>query len=175
MSLQTFYTNPANLVGRDATAISAATVSVDFAAYTLTEPTIINALLGRARAGIKVRLYLDRSELEAEARGNPTMPNCPLHLLFGVPNLAILVKKSMVLMHLKSYCVDSKALRDGSANFSPIGVSEQDNSVTYTDDPAALAAFAAKFEAMWTRPDNLTVAEAVEGYAVYGVHHTHSH
>ena len=96
------------------------------------------------------------------------MPTCALHLLFGVPNITIKVKHSMILMHLKSYLVDSRILRDGSANFSPMGESEQDNSVTFTDDTAAVSAFSAKFEAMWARPDNLDVVAAIETSASYG-------
>jgi len=79
MTLSTHYTNPANLAAIDAAAVSAATKTIDFAAYSLTEPDTINALLARARAGVAIRLYLDRSELEAEARGNPSLPTSPLH------------------------------------------------------------------------------------------------
>ena len=168
MSLLTHYTNPNSLAATDAAEIAAATKSVDFAAYSLTEPTVINALLASAKAGRTIRLYLDRSELEAEARGNPTLPNSPLHLLLAVPGITIKVKHSMILMHLKSYCIDGTTLRDGSANFSTLGESEQDNSVTYTDDTAAVAAFQAKFDAMWARPDNLDVTTAIEQSASYG-------
>ena len=173
MSLTTRYTNPANLAAIDASAIAAAAKTIDFAAYSLTEPTVITALLNRAQAGVTIRLYLDRSELEAEARGNPSVPNSPLHELMGVPAISVLVKHSMILMHLKSYLVDGTTLRDGSANFSTLGESQQDNSVTFTDDPAAVALFAAKFESMWVRPDNLSVAQAVEASASYARQRPH--
>jgi phosphatidylserine/phosphatidylglycerophosphate/cardiolipin synthase-like enzyme len=160
------YTNPANLAPLDAATINIAQKSIDFAAYSLTEPAVIQAIKLRAQAQIPVRIYLDRSEIEAEARGNPLMPTCPLSQLFNVPGIAIKVKRSLVLMHLKSYCVDSLTLRDGSANFSPQGECEQDNSVQMIQDPGEVAAFMAKFETMWARPDNLTVAEAVAHSAV---------
>ena len=168
MSLTTHYTNPSNCASIDAQAIGAATKSIDFAAYSLTEPTVINALLDRAKNGVQISLYLDRSELEAEARGNPALPNTALHLLLGVTGVEIKVKQSMILMHLKSYLVDGITLRDGSANFSPLGESEQDNSVTFTDDAAAVGAFVSKFQAMWARPDNMSVTAAVEHSASYG-------
>ena len=173
MSLITHYTNPNSLAATDAAEIAAATKSIDFAAYSLTEPTVINALLASAKAGRTIRLYLDRSELEAEARGNPTLPNSPLHLLLAVPGITIKVKHSMILMHLKSYLVDGKTLRDGSANFSTLGESEQDNSVTYTDDPQAVTNFQTKFTAMWARPDNLDVTGAIELSASYTSRHPH--
>ena len=175
MSYQTHYSNPTNLVPVDVSLIGAAAKSIDFAAYSLTEPAVIQALVKAATDGVQVRLYLDRSELEAEARGNPTMPSCPLHELFGIPNVSILVKHSMVLMHLKSYCVDTRVLRDGSANFSPIGESEQDNSLTVTDDTQAIANFTAKFNSMWSRQDNQSVQAAIETSVSYGAHHGKSH
>jgi len=167
MSNATHYTNPANAAPTDTAQLGIATRTIDFAAYSLTHPQIVTTLLDRATAGVQIRLYLDRSELEAEARGNPALPNSPLAQLLGVPNLYIKVKASMILMHLKSYLVDTRLLRDGSANFSPLGESEQDNSFTFTDDPAAVAAFSAKFADMWNRADNLSVTEAIETSAAY--------
>jgi phosphatidylserine/phosphatidylglycerophosphate/cardiolipin synthase-like enzyme len=89
------------------------------------------------------------------------LSHSPLHQLLNVPAITIKVKESSILMHLKSYLVDGKTLRDGSANFSPAGEETQDNSLTLTDDPQAVALFKSKFEAMWARQDNLTVSQAV--------------
>lgn len=161
MTLTTYYTNPSNLAVIDVSAITAATKTIDFAAYSLTEPEVIQAVLARAKAGVQVRLYLDRTELEAEARGDATLSHSALGQLTNQPNIAIKVKKSAILMHLKSYCTDGSTLRDGSANFSPLGEFEQDNSVTFTTDTQALANFTAKFASMWAREDNLTIAEAI--------------
>ena len=155
------YTNPIDVSQADAAAITAATATIDFAAYSLTHPGVIATLIQRAQAGVKIRLYLDRTELEAEARGNPQLSNSPLGPLLSTVNVQTKVKESRILMHLKSYVVDGKVLRDGSANFSPLGESEQDNSIELTDDPASVQGFQAKFETMWNRPDNISVAQAV--------------
>lgn len=171
----THYSNPATLVPIDVAALQAAVTTIDIAAYSLTEPTIIAQLIARAGAGVVIRVYLDRSELEAEARGNPALPQSPLGRLLGVAGITVRVKYSTILMHLKSYLVDAKNLRDGSANFSPLGEFEQDNSLTLTDDPAAVFLFTTKFAQMWNRPDNLTVTQAVEGSSSYAVHREHSH
>ena len=142
--------------------ITSATKSIDFAAYSLNDPEIIAALGARATAGVTIRLYHDRTELEAMARGDALLSHAPLRTLLNVPNVAIKVKHSSILMHLKSYLVDGFMLRDGSANFSPAGEEEQDNKRTIlTDDATAVALFAAKFTAMWNRNDNLTVLQAV--------------
>lgn len=161
MSHRVTYSNPQSLVPIDLATVATATHSLDIAAYAFVAPELIAAVLGRAAAGVAVRLYLDRTELEAEARGDALLSKSPLHALLNVPNVSIKVKSSSVLMHLKSYHVDSTLVRDGSANFSDPGEEKQDNSLTLDDDPATVATFVAKFEAMWTRPDNLTVAQAV--------------
>ena len=167
------YSNPANLIPADTLTLGSATKTIDFAAYSLTEPTVIQTLVSRAQAGVQIRIYLDRSEVEAEARGNPAMPTCPLSRLFNLPGVTIKVKESMILMHLKSYAVDGTTLRTGSANFSPLGETEQDNDQIISDDPAHLTAFQAKFNAMWNRPDNLSVAAAIQSSGAGAAHTSH--
>ena len=163
----THYTNPASLIALDCANISAATKTLDMAIYSLTEPHVIDAIEAKAKALVVIRLYLDRTELEAEAHGDATLNGKPLAALLNLPALSIKVKESSILMHLKSYCVDGTVLRSGSTNFSPLGESEQDNDLILTDDPAAVALFKAKFEAMWARPDNLSIAQAVARPAGY--------
>ena len=155
------YTNPIDVSSADETTITAATATIDFAAYTLTHAGIISALIQRAQAGVLIRLYLDRTELEAEARGDATLSHSALGPLLTTTNVQTKVKESSILMHLKSYLVDGKLLRDGSANFSPLGEAAQDNSMILTDDSVTVALFETKFAAMWNRPDNLSVAQAV--------------
>jgi len=155
------YTNPSDVSSADEATITSATATIDFAAYTLTHAGIIAALIQRAQAGVLIRLYLDRTELEAEARGDATLSHCALGPLLTTANVQTKVKESSILMHLKSYLVDGKLLRDGSANFSPLGEAAQDNSMILTDDSVTVALFETKFAAMWNRPDNISVAQAV--------------
>jgi phosphatidylserine/phosphatidylglycerophosphate/cardiolipin synthase-like enzyme len=157
----THYSNPGSLVGIDTGIIGSAKKTLDMAAYALVDTDIVQAILAAAQHGVSIRLYLDRTELEAEARGNPQRSNSPLGPLLSTANVQTKVQESSILMHLKSYGVDGKVLRDGSANFSPLGESEQDNSMLLTDDGPTVALFQSKFEAMWNRPDNISVAQAV--------------
>ena len=161
----THYSNPGSLGPIDVATIGSAKKVLYIAAYTLVDADLCAAILAAANRGVLVSLYLDRTELETEARGSGTLAGKPISSLLVSPNVQIKVKKSSILMHLKSYLVDGTTLRDGSANFSPEGEIQQDNSLTLTDDPTAVAAFQAKFEAMWARPDNLTVAQAVQSRA----------
>ena len=161
----TAYSNPNSLINRDTAAIGAANKTLDIAAYCMDDADIVAAIRAAAARGVIVRLYHDRTELEAQAKGDVTLTGKPLAVLMNVPGITIKVKHSSILMHLKSYLVDGITLRDGSSNFSPEGEIQQDNSLTLTDDPTACAAFLSKFETMWARPDNLTVAQAVQSRA----------
>jgi phosphatidylserine/phosphatidylglycerophosphate/cardiolipin synthase-like enzyme len=157
----TFYSPEMNLERLDVNALSTAKATVDLAAFSLTDQAIADELKALAGRGVKVRIYLDRGELQSECRGDISCARIPLRELIGLPGVDIRVKYSKILMHLKSYEVDNFLLRDGSANFSIQGESKQDNSAVFSQDGNALAGFHTKFEAMWNRKDNLTVAQAV--------------
>jgi len=155
----TYYSPETNLEARDVSVLDSAQKTIDMAAFSLTDDAIVKVLADRAA----IRIYLDRGELQAECRGDASCARIPLHGLIGLANVQIRVKHSKVLMHLKSYCVDSGLVRGGSANFSEQGERKQDNSATVSVDPESTKAFETKFAAMWARPDNLTVAQAVAG------------
>ena len=72
-----------------------------------------------------------------------------LAALLAAPGVQVRTKPGRVYMHLKSYAVDGRVLRGGAANFSASGLKQQENDRVETDDPAAVAAFGRKFEAMW--------------------------
>lgn len=169
------YSNPTNIVPKDVSVIDSAKVSIDFAAYALVEPLAIAALTRAAQRGVVIRLYLDRSELCAEAHHDDTGVRLPAHPLTIQPAVTSKVKHSIILMHLKSYCVDSAVVRSGSANFSTLGETQQDNEASWDDDPDLVAQFRSKFEQMWARPDNLTIAQAIDLNRVTGVVPTHQH
>ena len=156
-----YYSPEINLESLDARTLSTATAKVDFAAFSLTDQAVADELKALAGRGVKIRIYLDRGELQSECRGDITCSRIPLSELIGVPGIDIRVKYSKILMHLKSYEVDNSLLRDGSANFSIQGESKQDNSAVFTRDGDSLTWFEGKFQAMWERKDNLTVAQAV--------------
>jgi phosphatidylserine/phosphatidylglycerophosphate/cardiolipin synthase-like enzyme len=161
----TFYSPETNLETLDVQALDAAHATVDFAAFSLTDQAIADELKALAGRGVRVRIYLDRGEVQSECRADVTCARIPLHALIGLAGVDIRVKRSKILMHLKSYEVDNFLVRDGSANFSIQGESRQDNSATFSSDGAALTRFSRKFQAMWDRPDNLTVAQAVGSQA----------
>jgi phosphatidylserine/phosphatidylglycerophosphate/cardiolipin synthase-like enzyme len=145
-----------NLENLDSRAISRAELSIDMAAYVLSDLRIIEALTDAAERGVLIRLYLDKSQFaeHGATRGGP------IEALLSHPNVVARVKGEGVLMHLKAYAVDGTVLRTGSGNFSRSGLASQDNDAIFIIDPAIVDAFESNFERIWTRAQNLKALDA---------------
>ena len=145
-----------NLEGVDAQEIGRAQLSIDIAAYVLSDPRIIEALTDAAERGVLIRLYLDKSQF---AEHGPT-PGGLVETLLAHPNVAARVKGEGVLMHLKAYAVDGAVLRTGSGNFSRSGLAAQDNDAIFITDPGVVDAFEGNFERIWARAQNIGALDA---------------
>jgi phosphatidylserine/phosphatidylglycerophosphate/cardiolipin synthase-like enzyme len=145
-----------NLESLDAQAIGRAELSVDMAAYVLSDPRVIEALTDAAERGVLIRLYLDRSQF---AEHGPTRGGL-VEALLAHSNVTARVKGEGVLMHLKAYAVDGEVLRTGSGNFSRSGLASQDNDALFITDPAIVDAFETNFEGIWARARNIAALDA---------------
>jgi phosphatidylserine/phosphatidylglycerophosphate/cardiolipin synthase-like enzyme len=130
----------------DARLINGARHSIDMAAYVLTDRALIAALGRAAMRGVRVRVYLD---------GEETGRQSAIFSAADARNFDVRLKgRSRDLMHLKSYQVDGRTLRTGSANFSVSGEVYQDNDLIVIESPQAATRFRETFERLWARPDN---------------------
>lgn len=125
---------------------------LDIAMYAFTDIYIARAVLAAADRGVTVRIYRDNEQWAQEQHRDRYV----LSLLESNPNIHIRVKGSQTLMHLKAYC-DGSILREGSANWSPSGEMQQDNTLTLTKDPQAVASFESDFNHIWNRPSNIVI------------------
>ena len=108
---------------------------------------------------MRVRVYRDREQFHQEMqRGDLT--TTAILLAAGVE---VRIKGQRDLMHLKSYAIDGRLLRTGSANWSPTGLKRQDNDVRYESSTEAVERFERKFEEMWTRAGNSVAARIDTG------------
>jgi phosphatidylserine/phosphatidylglycerophosphate/cardiolipin synthase-like enzyme len=153
---QIHYAPRENLESVDVREIARAQLSIDMAAYVLSDPRIIEALTDAAERGVVIRLYLDRSQF---AEHGPTRGGA-VEALLAHPNVAAKVKGEGVLMHLKAYAVDGELLRTGSGNFSRSGLASQDNDALFIADPAVVDAFESNFERIWARAQNIGALDA---------------
>lgn len=146
-----------NLEQLDLEQIAQARLTLDIAMYSFTDRYLADAVIEAAHRGVKVRIYRDRSQFQQEQREADLHHQRSLSDMFHrQPNVQVRVKDSNEhnLMHLKAYVVDGKLLRDGSANWSPSGLKQQDNNAHFTTDPAQVHAFQQAFEEMWARARN---------------------
>jgi len=153
---QIHYAPRENLESVDAQEIGRAELSIDMAAYVLSDPRIIKALTVAAERGVLIRLYLDKSQF---AEHGPTRGGL-VEALLAHPNVVARVKGEGVLMHLKAYAVDGAVLRTGSGNFSRSGLAAQDNDAIFLTDPVIVDAFEGNFERIWARAQNVGALDA---------------
>jgi phosphatidylserine/phosphatidylglycerophosphate/cardiolipin synthase-like enzyme len=82
---------------------------IDLAAYVLTDWPVIEALARAANRGVKVRIYLDRTQLAEHTSARPFLE------LVEAPGVETRTKRQNgTPMHLKSYQIDGRVLRTGA-------------------------------------------------------------
>jgi len=149
-----------NLEQLDYDRLGEAQKRVDVAMYAFTDKYLADQLMTLSRRGVTVRIYRDMDQYKNEQHNaDEHHDDSVTELLRGEKNIHIRIKSSgrRDLMHLKAYAIDSKLLRDGSANWSAAGEKAQDNNAHLTNDPAEIKAFEQQFEEMWSRSDNVAV------------------
>ena len=136
LAQEVHYSPEEDLARIDATLISDAKTSIDFASYALTDRVIIQALTEADRHGVAIRIVPDPRER---------------HDFVALGDLAdnVRIKRGGPYMHLKAYSIDGQVLRTGSANFSTSGEHQQDNDLVIIRDAGIAARFDAHFERMW--------------------------
>ena len=157
-SAEIHYAPQENLEAVDAREIGSARLSIDMAAYVLSDERVIEALTAAAERDVAVRLYFDRSQFAEHG----LRYGAPIEDLLAHPNVAAKVKGEGVLMHLKAYAIDGKLLRTGSGNFSHPGLARQDNDLILVSDPKTVDAFERTFERLWARARNINALETPE-------------
>lgn len=159
--LETHYAPEENLERIDVDKLRKAHSSIEMFAFSLTDQEVISALKYAATHGAIVCLYLDNEQTANELR-RPDLRAALLDLA-ATPNATVRVKRSRVLQHTKAYVIDTQLLREGSANFSPSALKQQDNDLLLTDDMQAIRAFEMSYQLAWNRPDNSSLEEFARG------------
>ncbi len=182
-TVETHYSPTENLEHYDLALLRSAHKSIDLCGFSFTDEAVGDAIAGAAQRGVRVRVYLDRSQSNDELERAAKHDSAPkprgrkrdvefadgffaeqdvpdpgteavIARLAATPNVEVRIKHSRVLMHLKSYAVDGQTLRSGSANFSASALKHQDNDLVLTHDAASVRRFELDFDQLWSRPDN---------------------
>lgn len=143
------YAPSENLEHVDVALLATAQETIDLAGYVITDRPVIDALVAAQERGVAVRLILDPAQRHDLARLAP---------LFD----AARKKHRGPIMHLKSYAIDGKVLRTGSANFTASGLKQQNNDLIVLDGGDAAAAFEREFERVWDAAEPVSVLAPAE-------------
>lgn len=154
---ETHYAPFENLEALDYQKLAEAKEKIDIAMYAMTDRYLATELTRLADRGITIRLYRDGEQWQEEMRHG--RGDTIQDFLRGHAHIQVRVKppSRRDLMHLKAYVIDGRLLRDGSANWSPAGLREQDADLRFTSDPREIEAFESRFDEMWKRTSNLYV------------------
>ena len=151
-TVEHLYSPADNLEQSELARLDTATRTIDVAMYSFTDRYLAEELAALAHKGVRIRVYRDREQFTQENQWG-TDTATAIMLAAGVE---VRVKGARDLMHLKSYAIDGRLLRTGSANWSPTGLKRQDNDVVYESSPEAVERFERKFEEMWVKATNTT-------------------
>lgn len=151
-TLRSYVSPTTDLERVDIAYLSHATGHLDIAMYSFTDQYLADTLVRLANTGVEIRIYRDKEQYGQEALRHVHV----IDILAKSPMIHIKVKNSDTLMHVKAFS-DGRMLRDGSANWSPAGEKEQDNTLLITTDPGSVRNFETNFELLWDRKSNLIV------------------
>jgi phosphatidylserine/phosphatidylglycerophosphate/cardiolipin synthase-like enzyme len=151
-TVATYRSPSTNLEKVDEAYLAHVTGHLDIAMYSFTDQNLATAVAKLANSGIPVRIYRDQQQYQQEQAEHARVNQ----ILAASPNIHIKVKGSNELMHIKGWA-DTQMLRDGSANWSPSGEVQQDNTLVLTTDKSSVHSFETNFDAMWKRTSNIVI------------------
>jgi phosphatidylserine/phosphatidylglycerophosphate/cardiolipin synthase-like enzyme len=149
------YSPVENLEQVDVALLRSARSKIDLAAYDLTDWPVIDALIGAKRRGVIVRIVLDPSQPQG------------LDRLREISD-SIRMKRPGPFMHLKSYALDGRLLRSGSANLTASGLKQQDNDIVIVQEPAVVQVFETRFQQIWSEGEAVPVINPVAAATLHG-------
>lgn len=136
------YFSPDDGVAQHVTAaLTQAKTRIDFLAYSFTRNDFANAILARAKSGVKVRGVFDESQNASNVGGEyTTLRKAGLDVrIDGIPGL----------LHDKVIIIDAETVITGSYNFSANAENTNDENLVIIRSPALAALFLQHFEEVY--------------------------
>ena len=121
--------------------IKSATTSIHASLYGIDNKDIANALVERAKAGLKIQIGEDK--LQAAGKSD-------LHSFLMQNGISIVIKPASELEHNKWMIIDSNEVLEGSFNYSS-NAQKQDNSFLILHSPQATSIFEEDFQKVIAR------------------------
>lgn len=122
--------------------IDSAKKTLDIAIYSITKPSIVNAITNAVKRGVNVRIITDK----IQAKGKAQVVALGLLKKSKIP---IMVNTHSGLMHLKVTIADNSIVTTGSYNYSKGATEQNDEVLVIINDSKIAQDFTDKFNFMW--------------------------
>jgi DNA uptake protein ComE-like DNA-binding protein len=131
------YDNPQKEIIKN---INQAQAFINIVMYTFTDQEIALSLTNAQNRGIKVRVYLDRSQIES---------TYSISRLLVQKGIKVRISTNNYIMHNKFAIIDNRLLLTGSYNWTASANNRNDENLMVIDDPEVIARYQNQFEKLW--------------------------
>ena len=126
--------------------INQAEIYINIAMYTFTDQEIALSLTNAQKRGVKVRVYLDRSQIES---------TYSISRLLVQKGIKVRISTNNYIMHNKFAIIDNRLLLTGSYNWTAAANNKNDENLLVIDDPEIIEIFQHQFVNLWTNKYSL--------------------
>ena len=120
--------------------INQAEAFINIAMYTFTDKEILLPLINAQERSVKVRVYLDRSQIKS---------TYSISRLLVQKGIKVRISTNNYIMHNKFAIIDNHLLLTGSYNWTASANSRNDENLMAIDDPEIIAQYQNQFEKFW--------------------------
>jgi phosphatidylserine/phosphatidylglycerophosphate/cardiolipin synthase-like enzyme len=132
------YDNPQKAIIKN---INQAETYINIAMYTFTDKEIALSLANAQKIGVKVRVYLDRSQIES---------TYSISRFLVQKGIKVRISSNNYIMHHKFAIIDNRLLLTGSYNWTLSANNRNDENLMAIDDPEIIKIFQNQFVNLWT-------------------------
>ena len=120
--------------------INQAEAFINIAMYVFTDKEIAIPLIDAQKRGVKVRVYLDKSQIES---------SYSVSSLLVQKGIKVRISTNNYIMHNKFAIIDNRLLLTGSYNWTFSANNRNDENLMIIDDPEVIARYQNQFEKLW--------------------------
>jgi phosphatidylserine/phosphatidylglycerophosphate/cardiolipin synthase-like enzyme len=137
VKVENYFSPEDKVASKIITRLRQAKTKIDFMAYSFTDDALGDALLERAKAGVKIRGVFENTGSQTQFSEFGRLQKA---------NLEVRTDGNPYLMHHKVFIVDGRIVVFGSFNFSKNADEENDENLLIIDDEPLATAFTTEFE-----------------------------
>jgi len=137
------YDNPQKAIIKN---INQAEAFINIAMYVFTDKEIATSLINAQDKGVKIRVYLDRSQIDSKYS---------LSRFLVQKRIKVRISTNNYIMHNKFAIIDNRILLTGSYNWTFSANNRNDENLLVIDDPEVIEIYQNQFVNLWTNKFSL--------------------